>query len=445
MADAPTKHKDKRSRPVAKIADARAREIFNLKGFPTVEVDVILEDGSVGRASSPGGTSRGRYEAVDLLDGDEKYFHGMGVFKAIDKVNTEVANAIRGVNVFNQEEVDRLLIELDGTQDKSRLGGNTVIATSLANAKAAARSLGVELYEYFGDGWEVPLSFVYVMFGGPAYVGLKGVGDFQEYALLPLFADSYREGYIATLEIYDRLCALLAQKTGCEKPSYKKMAGIPVPQFSTNEEALAELTRLIEEGGYTPRKDYGIYLDVAATQLHAEGSYCLKADGKTLSTDGMVDWLEYLCDRYPIISIEDGLFEEDWHGWKQFTRRLGNRVQLVGDDLFTTNMLRLKRGIELQAANAIVIKPNQVGTLTETMDTISLAKEAGYGTVISPRSGELWDPYLVHLCVAQRLGQGKITGAFVTGESNVNEISRISDSLGDRIEYAGKNVLARFL
>jgi len=428
-----------------KITNVRAREIFNLKGLPTVEADVILEDGSVGRASSPGGTSRGRYEAVDLLDGDKKYFNGMGVFSAIEKVNTEIAHAVRGLNAFDQEALDRLLIDLDGTHDKSRLGGNAVTAISLANAKAAACSLGLKLYEYFGDGREVPLSFVYVMFGGPAYVGLKGVGDFQEYALIPLFAESYREGYLATLKIYDRLCDLLARKTGNEKPRYKKMAGIPVPQFGSNEEALAELTRLIEEDGYTPRKDYGIYLDVAASQLHEDGYYRLKADGKVLSTARMLDWLEYLCDQYPIISIEDGLFEEDWNGWNRLTRRLGDRVQLVGDDLFTTNKLRLKKGIDLEIANAIVIKPNQVGTLTETMDTIGLAKEAGYGTVISPRSGELWDPYLVHLCVAQKLGQGKISGAFVTGESNVNEICRISDSPDERIEYAGRNVLTRFL
>jgi enolase len=315
----------------------------------------------------------------------------------------------------------------------------------VAIAKAAARSLGLCLYQYFGDGREVPLSFVYVMFGGPAFVGLKGVGDFQEYALIPLFAESYREGYLATLEIYGRLCDLLARKTGNEKPRYKKMAGIPVPQFGSNEEALAELTRLIVEGGYIPRKDFGIYLDVAASQLHEDGSYRLEADGKVLSTDHMLDWLEHLCDQYPIISVEDGLFEEDWKGWSRLTRRLGDRVQLAGDDLFTTNRLRLEKGIDLAVANAIVIKPNQVGTLTETKETISLAKKAGYGTIISPRSGELWDPYLVHFCVGNRLGQGKITGAFVTGESNVNEICRISDSPTDRIEYAGKRVLTRFL
>jgi enolase len=205
------------------------------------------------------------------------------------------------------------------------------------------------------------------------------------------------------------------------------------------------LTRLVVEAGYTPRKDFGIYLDVAASQLHEDGYYGLKADGEVLSTNRMIDWLEYLCDQYPIISIEDGLFEEDWKGWSRLTRRLGDRVQLVGDDLFTTNRLRLEKGIDLAVANAVVIKPNQVGTLTETMETISLAKKAGYGTIISPRSGELWDPYLVHLCIAKRLGQGKITGAFVTGESNVNEICRIIDSSTNKIEYAGKRVLARFL
>jgi len=427
------------------IKEVHGREVIDQKGLPTVEVDVLLDDGSLGRAAAPGGTSRGSNEPVDLRDGDRKYFDGMGVNQAILKVNTEIADRLKGKDAVDQEQIDTSLIELDGTENQSRLGSNAIVATSLANAKAAANSLSIKLFEHLGGGKEIPLSFVYVMYGGPAYVGVKGICDFQEYALIPLFASSYKEGYVATLGMYKRLCDIVAKRTGSGVPNIKEIAGMLTARFESNDEALDTLTALIQEEGFTPRKDFGIYLDVASSQLYEGGKYHLKADNRILTTDEMINRLAEMCNTYPIISMEDCLFENDWEGWKTLTQRLGTKVQLVGDDLFVTNSERLKKGIETGVANAIVIKPNQVGTLTETIKTIRMAKAAGYGTVISPRSGELWDPYIVHLCVGQNLGQGKIGGAYATGESDLNELARIEDYLGSEATYRGKGVLSRFL
>jgi enolase len=427
------------------IKNVFAREVINRKGYPTVEVDVLLDDGSLGRATAPGGTSRGLNEPVDLRDGDEAYFDGMGVNQAILNAKTEIADRLRGRKAVDQEAIDGLLIELDGTEDLSRLGSNAIVATSLANAKAAAASLGIQLFEHLGGGEEIPLSFVYVMFAGPAYVGLEGICDFQEFALIPLFATSYKEGYLATLGIYERLGEIIAKRTGLGIPNLKGIAGDLTANFDSNDEALATLTRLIEEAGYVPRKDFGIYLDIAASQLYRDGKYHLEADNRVLSTDEMIDRLEEMCNTFPVISMEDCLFEDDWEGWRKLTERLGSKVQLVGDDLFVTNPKRLTKGLEMGVANAVMIKPNQVGTLTKTFETISIAKAAGYGTIISPRSGEIWDPYIAHLCVGQNLGQGKIVGAYSGGERNLNELSRIKDHLGKRAVYRGKEVLSRFL
>jgi len=424
------------------IKNICAREIFTNKSSPTVEVDVILVDGSIGRASAPRGTSRGKFEAVDVKDGDKSYFNGMGVQKAIENVNNEIADQLRGKNALDQEEIDRLLIELDGTENKSRLGANATIATSLANAKAAAKSRGIELFEQFGDGTEIPLAFIYLMFGGPAYIGVSGTCDFQEYALIALGAKSYREGYISVLKMYKKLSAILAKKRGTETPILPEFCD-SVARFDSNDEALATITRLIEEEGFEPGKDFGIYLDIAGSQLFRDGMYHLEADHAVLSRDEMIDRLEDMCAKYPIISMEDCLFEDDWEGWEILTKRLGHKVQLVGDDLFVTNPERLKKGIDKGVANAIIIKPNQIGTLTETIETIKLAKSAGYGTIVSPRSEELWDPYFVHLCVGQNLGMGKTVGAYSGGEADLNELIRIEDYLGERSIYRGKDVLNR--
>lgn len=427
------------------IKNICAREIFTNKSSPTVEVDVLLEDGSLGRASAPRGTSRGKFEAFDLKDGDESYFNGMGVNKAIENVNNEIADQLRGKNALAQEQIDRLLIELDGTENKSRLGGNAIIATSLANAKAAAKSRGIELFEQLGGGTEIPLAFIYLMFGGPSYIGALGTCDFQEYALIALGAKSYREGYISTLGMYKKLCDILAKKRGVETPNLPELIDTPIARFDSNDEALATITKLIEDEGYEPGKDFGIYLDIAGSELFKDGMYHLEADHAVLSRDEMIDRLEEMCDKYPIISMEDCLFEDDWEGWEILTKRLGHKIQLVGDDLFATNPKRLKKGIEKGVANAIVIKPNQIGTLTETIDTIKLAKSAEYGTIISPRSEELWDPYIVHLGVGQNLGQGKIVGAYSGGETDLNELIRIGDYLGNRTIYRGKDILSRYL
>ena len=430
------------------IKNVHAREVFSNKGSPTIEVDVILEDGASGRLAAPGGTSRGRFEPVDLRDGDESYFKGMGINRAVETVNTEIAECLRGEDAADQENIDRLLTELDGTGNKSRLGGNTIVATSLANAKAAATSKGIELFEQLGGGSEIPLAFVYLMFGGPAYIGLEGTCDFQEYALIPLEAKGFKEGYLSSLGIYKRICHALLEKGALglpDLPNLSEFMGIPSARFDSNEEALKTITDSIEAEGFEPGRDFGIYLDIAASQFHENGAYHLKADNRTRTREEMIDWLEALCTTYPVVSMEDCLFEDDWEGWQRITARIGNKVQLVGDDLFVTNPERLRKGIGMGAANAVVIKPNQIGTVTETIHTVRLARDAGYGTVISPRSEELWDPYVVHLCVGQNLGQGKLVGAYSGGEKDLNEILRVEDHLGGRAVYRGKEILSRFL
>ena len=427
------------------IKKVHAREIFDSRGLPTIEVEILLEDGSLARAAAPCGTSRGKSEAFDLRDGDPSYFNGLGVHKAIANVNTEIADQLKGRDAIDQEEIDKVLIELDGTEDKSRLGGNSIIATSIANAKVAALSKGVQLFEFLGGGRDIPIPLIYVMFGGPAFVGLPGVCDFQEYNLIPLTARSYKEGFIWSCRIQKRLSEMMAWKKKSGVPRYAKLAGILTAQFNSNDEAFIAITKAIEEEGFLPGKDFGIYIDIAASELYREGKYHLNADGKIVSREEMIDQLEDMCERFPIVCMEDCLFEEDWEGWMLLTERLGNKVQLIGDDLFVTNRKRLVKGIEMGAANGLVIKPNQVGTLTEAIETIMVAKEARYGTVISIRSGELWDPYIVHLCVGQNLGQGKIVGAYATGETNMNELLRVEDYLGEKSVYRGKEVLSRFL
>jgi len=417
---------------VGSISRVRGREVFNKKGLPTLEVEVCLEDGSIGRATSPGGTSRGSSEAFYLSDGDRSYFDGMGVEKAIMIVNTEISAALKGKDAIYQEEVDRLLIELDGTENKSRLGGNTIVATSLANAKAAAQSRGVELFEHLGGGKELPTPLIHLMYGGPLYVGLAGICDFQEYALYALKADTYRDGFISSLDIFNELAGVVEEKRGFGQPRLAHLAGALVANFDSNDEALAMITEVIEECGYLPGKDFAIYLYIASTHLYKAGNYHLDADHAVLSKGEMIDRLQEMADTYPILSMEDCLLEDDWDGWRSLTERLGDKIQLVGDDLFTTNPARLQKGIERGVANAIVIKPNQVGTLTETIKTIEKAKSAGFGTIISSRSGQLWDPYLVHLCVARSLGQGKLVRCPVGGPS-LNEIIRLQNLYGDEL------------
>lgn len=426
------------------VEEVRAREIFTTKQVPTIEVEVLLDDGAIGRVAAPSGTSRGRHEPRDLVDGDPDYFGGLGVRKAVKTTVETIGPALRGKSVYDQSGIDQALISLDGTPDRSRLGGNCMVATSVACAKAAAVSKGLQLYEHFGGGTLIPLPFVYMMFGGPAFVGNTNTCDYQEYALIPLKAKSYVEGYVSTLPIYRKLLRLLEPRGGVHTARYSKISGMPVARFDSNEESLAVLTSLIAEEGYRPGEDFGIYIDVAADQLYREGYYHLQADGLVLSRHEWIDRLAVLCDKYPLVSMEDCLYEDDWEGWQLLTAELGRRVQLVGDDLFVTNAGRLRKGIDKGVANAVVIKPNQVGTVTETMETVALAREAGYATIVSPRSGELWDPYLIHLCVGQNLGQGKIAGGYATGESNVNELVRIIDALGNKARHCTRAVLAQY-
>lgn len=404
--------------------------MFNSKGSPTVEVDVILSDGAKGRAAAAGGTSRGRFEPKDLLDGDMSYFNGMGVQSAIKVVHDRIAPELVGCDAFDQEAIDETLLNIDGSETKKNLGGNTMIAVSVACLKAAAVSKRLELFEHFGNGRLIPLPFIYVMFAGPVYVSSEGVCDFQEYALIPLNASSYVEGYIAALRIYRRLSFYLSEKKGYVKAGYSKISGIPIAKFDSNELAFEFLVRLIEEEGFIPGKDFGIHVDIASNQLFKHGRYHLNADREQLSTIEMIDRMVGLCNKYPVVSLEDPLVEDDWKGWQIITKLLGSRVQISGDDIFVTDPDRLSHAINIGVANAIVIKPNQIGTISQTFKTIRLAKTAGYATVISPRSGELWDPYLVHLCVGQNLGQGKLVGAYSSGENNLNEIIRICDQLG---------------
>jgi enolase len=417
--------------------------VFDTRNLPSLEVDVMLEDGSVGTAIAPAGTSRGSNESFDLRDRDPSYFDGMGVQKAINNVKTEIAGALKGKDATDQEQVDRLMIQLDGTANKSRLGGNAMVATSIANAKAAARSLRVPLFEHLGGGVMIPIPWFLAMIGGPIYAGIDyRTSDFQEFAYYALNASTYREGYISTLNVYKALCDILRREKEYVLP--RLGGGRIAPRFSTNMEALSIMTRAIEEAGYRPGKDFAIYLDVASTHFYKDGKYSLKADNKTLTRDEMIDFLAEIRDAYPVVSMEDCLYEEDWEGWRRLTKRLGNRTQLVGDDFFTTNPGRLRKGVAMGAANAVVIKPNQIGTITETVETINIAKQAGYGTVLSSRSGEIGDGYLSHFLVGQSLGQGKIA-AFDIERIKLNELLRIEEYLGEKATYVGRKLIARYL
>jgi enolase len=425
------------------ISNVYSREVFDTRNLPSLEVDVLLEDGSTGRAIAPAGTSRGSYESCDLRDGDNSYFGGMGIQRAAKNVNTEIAEALKGKDATDQEQVDRLMIKLDGTGNKSRLGGNAIVATSIANAKAAAKSLRVPLFEHLGRGRTIPIPWFLVMIGGPVYAGIDyRTSDFQEFAYYALRAETYRDGYVQTLSVYKALCDILRREKEYVLPRLN--GGRLAPRFSSNTEALSIMTRAIEEAGYTPGRDYAIYLDIASTHFYKDGEYHLKADKRTLTRDEMIDFLAELRDAYPVVSMEDSLQEEDWEGWKALTERLGNRTQLVGDDFFATNPNRLRRGVAMGAANAIVIKPNQIGTITETVETIKTAKQAGYGTVLSSRSGEIGDVYLSHLLVGQSLSQGKIA-AFDIERIKLNELLRIEEHLGEKATHAGSKPIAQYL
>lgn len=416
------------------IVDVFARQILDSRAFPTVEVEVTLEDGTVGTAAVPSGASTGIYEAVELRDGDKSKYNGKGVLKAVDNVNNIIAEELAGINIFDQVLIDNILIDLDGTENKSKLGANAMLGVSLACAKAAANYLGLPLYQYIGgvNAKVLPVPMMNIINGGKH---ADNNVDLQEFMIMPVGAENFSEALRMCAEVYHALKSELRSK------GYETGVGDEggfAPNLKSNEEAIQVIVEAIEKAGYEPGKDIYIALDPASSEIFEDGKYNLKGEGKVLTPAEMVDFYANLVDKYPIISIEDGMAEEDWEGWKLITDRLGHRVQLVGDDLFVTNSKRLEMGIERGVANSILIKLNQIGTLTETLNAIEMAERAGYTAVVSHRSGETEDTTIADLVVAVNAGQIK-TGAPARSErvAKYNQLLRIEEELLDVAEYRG--------
>lgn len=420
----------------AEIVDVLAREILDSRSFPTVEVEVYLEDGTVGRAAVPSGASTGVFEAVELRDGDKSRFNGKGVLQAVKNVNEVIADELIGLNALDQVFIDKTLIELDGTKNKGKLGANAILGVSLAVARAAANFLGLPLYQYVGgvNAKVLPVPMMNIINGGEH---ADNSVDLQEFMIMPVGAESFAEALRMCSEVYHALKKLLNDK------GYSTGVGDEggfAPNLKSNEEAIEVIIEAIKAAGLEPGKEMFIALDPASSEFFEDGKYILKHEGKTLSPKEMVDFYENLVNKYPIISIEDGMAEEDYEGWKIMTERLGNRIQLVGDDLFVTNTERLKMGIEMGIANSILIKLNQIGTLTETLNAIEMANRAGYTAVISHRSGETEDTTISDLVVAVNAGQIK-TGAPGRSErvAKYNQLIRIAEELDDVAEYRGRD------
>ena len=422
---------------MAMITEVYAREILDSRGNPTVEVEVCLEDGAVGRAAVPSGASTGVHEAVELRDGDKSRYLGKGVTKAVDNVNDIIAEAIIGLEATRQTEIDELLIRLDGTPNKGRLGANAILGVSMAVAKAAASSVGLPLYMYLGGvaAKELPVPMMNILNGGQH---ADNNVDIQEFMIMPVGAKSFTEALRMNAEIYHNLKDLLKSK-GLSTALGDE--GGFAPNLSCNSEAIEVILEAVEKAGYKPGEDIVIALDVASSEFYEDGKYNLAGEGIVKTSEEMVEYLAELCEKYPIISIEDGMAEDDWEGWKKLTAKLGGKVQLVGDDLFVTNEERLVKGIEKGVANAILIKVNQIGTLTETFNAIETAKRAGYTCIISHRSGETEDTTLADIAVAVNAGQIK-TGAPARTDrvAKYNQLLRIEEDLGKAAKYNGKNV-----
>lgn len=415
------------------ILDVIGREVLDSRGNPTVEAEVYLEDGSKGMAIVPSGASTGSREALELRDKDEKRYKGKGVTQAVKNINEIIAPELIGLESLDQYVVDKTMIELDGTENKSRLGANAILAVSLAVARASANSLGVSLYSYLGgiQARELPVPLMNVINGGKH---ADNPLDFQEYMIVPL-STSFKESLRWSVEVFHTLRSILKGKN--LNTNVGDEGGF-APYIETNEEPLSILVEAIKKAGFEPGKDIALALDLAASEFYEDGKYVLQAEGKSLSTDEMISLLEYLLDKYPIVSIEDGLSEKDWEGWQKLTTRIGKRVQLVGDDIFVTNPKILKEGIEKGIGNAILIKVNQIGTLTETLDTIRLAHQSGYRTVISHRSGETEDTFIADLSVAVNSGQIKTGSASRTDRiAKYNQLLRIEEELGEASVYKG--------
>ena len=422
---------------MAMITEVYAREILDSRGNPTIEVEVCLEDGSVGRAAVPSGASTGAHEAVELRDDDKNRYLGKGVTKAVDNVNDVIAEALIGLEATRQVLIDEMLIRLDGTPNKGKLGANAILGVSMAVAKAAAASVGLPLYLYLGGVYaqELPVPMMNILNGGQH---ADNNVDIQEFMIMPVGAASFSEALRMNAEIYHGLKALLNAKglgTGLGDE------GGFAPNLKSNEEAIEVILEAVKKAGYKPGEDIMIALDVAASEFYKDGKYQMEGEGLVKTSNQMVDYLAALCEKYPIVSIEDGLAEDDWKGWKALTKKLGTKVQLVGDDLFVTNEERLLEGIKNDTANAILIKVNQIGTLTETFNAIETAKRAGYTCIISHRSGETEDTTLADIAVAVNAGQIK-TGAPARTDrvAKYNQLLRIEEDLGGAAKYKGKAV-----
>ena len=422
---------------MTKISKVKAREILDSRGNPTVEVDILLEDGTLGRAAVPSGASTGVHEAVELRDKDPKRFKGQGVLKAVQNVNGEIGSRLKGMDAKDQKKIDETMIALDGTENKGRLGANAILGVSMAAARAAALSAHLPLYRYLGGDKAVTLPLVgFNILNGGKHASNNV--DIQEFMIAPVGAKSFSEELRMASEVYHSLKSILHEKNLSTAVGDE---GGFAPNLSSNEEALKLIVSAIEKSGYKPGKDVSIMLDPAASEFFSDGKYRLKADKRDLSAEEMVGYYEAFIGKYPIISIEDGLAEEDWDGWKILTKRLGNKIQLVGDDIFVTNPKFLKKGIESKVANAILIKLNQIGTLTETLNTIEMAKKANYACVFSHRSGETEDSFLADVVVATNAGQLK-SGAPARSErlSKYNQLLRIEEELGAKAVF--KNPLS---
>ncbi|MBB3860433.1 enolase [Novosphingobium hassiacum] len=422
------------------IIDIHAREILDSRGNPTVEVDILLEDGSFGRAAVPSGASTGAHEAVELRDGDKARYMGKGVTKAVTAVNSDIAEAILGLDAEDQRDVDLAMIELDGTENKSRLGANAILGTSLAVAKAAADARGLPLYSYVGgvSAHVLPVPMMNIINGGEH---ADNPIDFQEFMIMPVGAPTLAEAVRWGAEVFHTL------KKGLHDKGLSTSVGDEggfAPNLASTRDALDFVMTSIEKAGFKPGEDMMIALDCAATEFFRNGKYEISGEGLSLSPEAMADYLAALCDAYPIISIEDGMGEDDFEGWAALTAKVGKRVQLVGDDLFVTNPKRLSMGIGKGLANSLLVKVNQIGTLTETLEAVSIAQRNGYTAVMSHRSGETEDATIADLAVATNCGQIK-TGSLARSDrlAKYNQLIRIEEELGNSARYAGKGAFGR--
>jgi enolase len=422
------------------IVELRAREILDSRGNPTVEVDVTLESGAHGRAAVPSGASTGAHEAVELRDGDKKRYGGKGVLKACSAVDNEIFEVVSGLDAANQVQIDQAMIELDGTPNKAKLGANAILGVSLAVAKAAAQEAGLPLYRYIGGSFAhmLPVPMMNVINGG---AHADNPLDLQEFMIMPVGAETLADAVRMGAEIFQGLKKALSDAGHSTNVGDE---GGFAPNLANSKAALEFLMKAIEKTGYKPGDDVLLAIDAASTEFFAKGKYKLEGEGKTLDSDGMVKYYADLVKRFPIVSIEDGMAEDDWAGWKALTEALGKKVQLVGDDLFVTNPKRLRDGIAKNTANAILVKVNQIGTLTETLDAVQTAQKAGYRAVISHRSGETEDATIADIAVATNAGQIK-TGSLSRSDrlAKYNQLIRIEEDLGSAAIYGGRAALGR--